>query len=227
MNVPATTSGSTPSRYRRIATYDAYVAWVVKLCGKSPGDQAALRSGLGKPVEEVPARMHATLLRRAFVPEADGTPSRQHEIRAYYAVAALVAARPRALRDEPEADPQDVTEAEAGAPVAGTAKPAVSGFHASGTSLGESLALTVDRRKAGDTRVSTAEARLHLVVRQDLDGVHRMLPGLCRQLGSAGVAPDYACLLGDLIGWHHRQSEVTTRWLQAFYRTQRRREADA
>ncbi|MFD7506192.1 type I-E CRISPR-associated protein Cse2/CasB [Streptomyces sp. NPDC059850] len=196
--------------------YDTFVANVLAQCA-DPGTQQALRRGLAKPVDEVPARTHAALLRHGLVPdEAKGARKR-----AYYAVAALIAARPRAQRTA-EAD---------GAEVAQTAtplgSPATAGFRPSGTSLGESLALAVTRQDTDGLKEGGVESRLHLMVRQETGGLHRMLPAVLRQLGSAGVAADYACLLRDLIAWEYGRDQVATRWLEGFYRTLRREKAAA
>jgi CRISPR system Cascade subunit CasB len=229
------------SRDPDLAKYDEFADRVRGLCRESPGAQSALRAGLGKPVTEVPARVHAALLR-----QDTGKRGYADKERAYYAVAALIAARPRAQRlsDDPDT-PGPGAEGEApGAAAqapppsesgAGGARPAVFAAHGAvvtvfrqhGTSLGESFAVAVGRRSPDQLKAGPAESRLHLLVRQDLDGVHRMLPGVFRWLGSAGVAPDYACLLRDLAAWRYGRDAVSTRWLQEFYRSLHRQEAAA
>ncbi|MET7766146.1 type I-E CRISPR-associated protein Cse2/CasB [Streptomyces sp. NPDC005393] len=234
-------------RIPSLEPYDSFVADVRAQCADS-GTQQALRRGLAKPVDEVPARTHAALLRGGLVPDDARGPRR----RAYYAVAALIAARPRTQRlaDADSADAQasaaaargkaggaaqtagaaDTAEAGHVAAVPGGdagAPSATAGFRPSGTSLGESLAVAVTRQGPEGIKENGAEARLHLMVRQEADGIHRMLPAVLRQLGSAGVAADYACLLRDLIAWHHYRDSVATRWLEDFYRTLRREKAAA
>lgn len=227
-------------RDSELARYDEFAERVRRLCRESPGGQSALRAGLGKPVTEVPARMHAALLRPGLIREVQGAPGYADKERAYYAIAALIAARPRAQRlaDAPDAF-DDSTQSGAGdvdaAPMdgseAGAAKPAPSAayavFRPYGTSLGESFALAVGRRSPDQLKSGAAESRLHLLVRQDLDGAHRMLPSVVRWLGSSGVSPDYACLLRDLSVWRYGRDAVSTRWLQEFYRSLRRQEAAA
>jgi CRISPR system Cascade subunit CasB len=223
-----------------LARYDEYVDRVRRLCGESSGAQSALRAGLGKPVTEVPARMHAAILRPGLIRENTEGRAAEHKERAYYAVAALIAARPRAQRLAETLDPatpSTVSEPTAGedgpgSPGEGPGDEAAgsgvgSGFRSDGTSLGETLALDAGRRSPVELKSGAAESRLHLLVRQDLDGVHRMLPSVFRWLHSSGVSPDYACLLRDLTDWRYGQDAVATRWLQGFYRSLRRQEVAA
>ncbi|AXI79814.1 type I-E CRISPR-associated protein Cse2/CasB [Peterkaempfera bronchialis] len=216
--------GGTPPgpRHASLEPYDVFVTGVRAACG-DPGTQQALRRGLAKPVDEVPARTHAALLRGGLVPD-DVRGSRR---RAYYAVAALIAARPRAQRlaDADAATGTD-TDADADADTvdgSGSTRAGAPG----GTSLGESLALAVVRQGPDGVKEEGVESRLHLMVRQDVDGIHRMLPGVLRQLGSAGIAADYGCLLRDLTAWDRYRDSVATRWLEHYYRTLRRERAAA
>jgi CRISPR system Cascade subunit CasB len=150
-------------------------------------------------------------------------------------VAALIAARPSAQRIADAEDPGGgavTTADDSSGPAAGSGHPAsgdpVPGrFRPWGTSLGESLASAVTRHAdAGGIKQDGTESRLHLMVRQDIDGLHRMLPAVLRRLGSAGVSADYACLLRDLIAWPKGRDAVTVRWLEDYYRTLRRHAAD-
>ncbi|GAA2405626.1 hypothetical protein GCM10010420_36880 [Streptomyces glaucosporus] len=210
-----------PPRHNRLTGYDTFVGRVRRACA-NPGTQQALRRGLAKSVHEVPARTHAALLRDGLVPdEAKGEVRR-----AYYAVAALIAARPRAERIADTAqDGQDT----AGQPPNPTEQPPTSDAPHTpteqkpswGTSLGASLAQAVIRDR---DRANGAESRLHLLVRQETDGLHRMLPAVMRLLGSAGVPADYGRLLHDIARWTHRRDETATRWLEDYYRTLRRAE---
>ncbi|MCC3768635.1 type I-E CRISPR-associated protein Cse2/CasB [Streptomyces sp. UNOC14_S4] len=248
---PGTAPPLTP-RHEKLKTYDTFVACVRQACER-PGTQQALRAGLARPVDEVPARTHAALLRHGLVPDRSDTTVK----RAYYAVAALIAARPRAER---RADADARRAADAGdkgdksgtgatGPGADPASPAEQSESSEaeaqaqqfswGTSLGESLAqLTVRRERAtapgtggtqetsadtckSEDRVSGVEQRLHLLVRQDIEGLHRMLPAVVRQLGSAGVPVDYGRLLRDLVRWPRRRDETVRRWLEDYYRTLR------
>ncbi|MBM9507988.1 type I-E CRISPR-associated protein Cse2/CasB [Actinacidiphila acididurans] len=227
--------------------YDEFADRVRRLCRESPGAQSALRAGLGKPVTDVPARMHAALLRPGLIREDPERRGYADKERAYYAVAALIAARPRAQRLSQAPGGPDTGTAEdslrdGAAPVVssenggdGTEPAALNtipdaasaAFRPHGTSLGESFALAVGRRDPDQLKSGAAESRLHLLVRQDLDGAHRMLPSVFRWLGSSGVVPDYACLLHDLAAWRYGRDAISTRWLQEFYRSLRRQEAAA
>jgi CRISPR system Cascade subunit CasB len=215
-----------PSRHESMQPYDTFVAQVLRLCA-DPGTQQALRRGLGRPLADIPARTHAALLRGGLVPDRAG-PDRR---RAYYAVAALIAARPRAQRVADAEDPAQAPlttadDSAASADASGRSAPG-SRFRPWGTSLGESLASAVSRQGGeGGLKQDGVESRLHLMVRQDTEGLHRMLPAVVRQITSAGVAPDYACLLRDLTAWPRDRDPVTTRWLEDYYRTLRRPAGD-
>lgn len=86
-----------------------------------------------------------------------------------------------------------------------------------GQSLGATLAHAVRQGMNPDT----AEKRLHLLVRQGMDGVHQQLPGLVRYIRSLGVAVDWAELITDLSRWGTTRGRdaVAKQWLQDFYRT--------
>ncbi|RLU83026.1 type I-E CRISPR-associated protein Cse2/CasB [Streptomyces griseocarneus] len=245
-DVGHSTPGAAPPpvpRHEKLAGHDTFVARVREVCDR-PGTQQALRAGLGRPVDEVPARTHAALLRGGLVPDRSSVTDK----RAYYAVAALIAARPRAER-RADADARSTADSVmnndavgtvlSAEPVSPTEQPDPSQAAAArfswGTSLGESLAeLTMRRARAtapkegavhdpdvGKNRVSGVEQRLHLLVRQDIEGLHRMLPAVVRQLGSAGVPVDYGRLLHDLLQWPRWRDETVRRWLEDHYRTLR------
>ncbi|WP_411114582.1 type I-E CRISPR-associated protein Cse2/CasB [Streptomyces sp. 029-5] len=245
-------------RHAALAECDTFVGRVREACANS-GTQQALRRGLAKTVDEVPARTHAALLRNGLVPDTAGGATR----RAYYAVAALIAARPPAERlldaatreavgdetaqadaqgDTP-ADPADSADVPDGQPRAAAAAAAAgqasrtgeritpgiasqtseSRAHFSwGTSLGASLAQAVTRGGQDAVKEDGVESRLHLLVRQETDGLHRMLPAVLRQLGSAGVMADYGRLLYDVRRWQYDRDTTATRWLEDYYRVLRR-----
>ncbi|WP_206664213.1 type I-E CRISPR-associated protein Cse1/CasA [Thermomonospora catenispora] len=160
-----------------------FVAEVFRLC-EDPGKRAALRSGLGRPLDEC-HRMHKVIAAR--VPE-----ERETVQRAYYAIAAMIASLPPQARGEPPADAL------------------------TGRNLGQCLAEGVNR---GALRESAAEARLDLLTRQSVDGLHRHLPAVVRILADRSSAVDWAQLLLDLARWEDDRDRITRRWLQAFYRT--------
>lgn len=200
-----------PQRSKALQEHDDFVSGVMAEC-LNPGVQQALRRALAKPVDTVPARTHAALLRPGLIPYKAAKDKRP-----YYAVAALIAARPRAQRAT-ESGVTTTPEVDEAEPIPTTPKNYASGFRPYGTNLGESIALAVTR---GDNALKEngAEGRLHLMVRQDVDGLHRMLPGVVRLVTGAGVHLDYACLLGDLRSWPTRRDEIVTRWLERYYRT--------
>ncbi|MET9254614.1 type I-E CRISPR-associated protein Cse2/CasB [Streptomyces sp. NPDC003717] len=215
-----------------LASYDTFVRRTLALC-RQPGAQQALRGGLAKPLSEIPTRTHAALLRAGLVPDE----ARGDRRRAYYAVAALIAARSRGERRTDE-HPEHAAGADAAAAATETSAPSVGGPVSYGTSLGESLAQLSSRRlrqrspslegpdqstqRDNESKVSGVEARLHLLVRQDTEGLHRMLPAVARQLGSASLVLDYGRLLADVTRWAHARDDIAVNWLQDYYRTLRR-----
>ncbi|MFF3755181.1 type I-E CRISPR-associated protein Cse2/CasB [Streptomyces sp. NPDC002018] len=244
-------AGTDPApRHSALAECDTFVDRVREACANS-GTQQALRRGLAKPVDEVPARTHAALLRSGLVPDTAGGAAR----RAYYAVAALIAARPRAERlldavtreavgnGTVQADtPPDVPDSRIRAAVASTATTVGQASRTGerpgpgtaaqtsetrprfswGTSLGASLAQAVTRGGQDAVKEDGVESRLHLLVRQETDGLHRMLPAVLRQLGSAGITADYGRLLYDVRRWQYDRDATATRWLEDYYRVLRR-----
>ncbi|MFI1935616.1 type I-E CRISPR-associated protein Cse2/CasB [Streptomyces purpureus] len=236
-------------RHDNLTAYDTFATRVRQAC-THPGTQQALRAALARPLDEVPARTHAALLRQGLVPDRAGNADK----RAYYAIAALIAARPRAERradadDLHAADGHDEGDSDTTQPaddpgaLARQSQPAgAAGLQLSwGTSLGEAMAeLTARRARAavpqeGDAKrppankdkINGVEQRLHLLVRQDIEELHRMLPAVARQLGSAGVPLDYGRLLHDLLRWPRRRDDTARRWLEDFYRTLRRSDRPA
>ncbi|ANH93160.1 type I-E CRISPR-associated protein Cse2/CasB [Streptomyces sp. SAT1] len=208
-----------PKRAEFLRSHDLFVTRVIAAC-RNAGEQQALRRALGKPVNEVPARTHAVLLKPRQT-EDDGpdlplVPYEAGDKRPFYAVAALIAARPRAQRMD-TGTPRDDEEKDHSAPAADKG-PGASSFRPGGTTLGESLALAVTRRDDA-IKEKGAENRLHLMVRQDVEGLHRMLPSVVRLVSGAGVHVDHARLLRDLRAWPTYRDDVATRWLESYYRT--------
>ena len=213
-SVPTSAPANYEVRRRRMT---AFVADVIVLC-EAPGARADLRSGLGRPVDHC-GRMHRYLAWRV----SQG----QHDERAYYAVAALIAARPRSARDadaERNAGPVGETSPTEGAapdeasPVVDAERPDdySTASWRNRPNLGVSLALAVrDARMKEDS----AENRLRLLTRQSTTSVHPRLPALIRYLLGSGIAVDWAVLLDDLSGWDLYRDRIATRWLQSFYRT--------
>lgn len=210
---------SAPKRSVALEPYDLFVARVIAACHNA-GEQQALRRALAKPVHEVPARTHAVLLKSRHAgddqPDLPLVPYDVRNKRPFYAVAALIAARPRIQRVDADL-PQDDEETDLSAPEADTRR-GIDGFRPGGTNLGESLALAITRRDDA-IKEKGAESKLHLLVRQDTDELHRMLPSVVRLVTGTGVRVDYACLLRDLRSWPTYHDDIVTRWLESYYRT--------
>lgn len=189
-----------------------FVARIEAISASDPGVRAALRSGLGKPLDEVP-RMH-----RIVAPLLPVSMHDEEAQRAFYTVASLIAAqKSEALRggrgDAPEPHDEDEN------PPAG-AEPA-----RYGVSLGATFATAVALPQG--VRETAAETRLNLLTRQSTPGLHRHLPAAVRQLCDKKTPPDWARLLVDLRSWPRDRKTVGRRWLQDFYRSRHRTLLDA
>ncbi|ONH58802.1 type I-E CRISPR-associated protein Cse2/CasB [Frankia sp. CcI49] len=227
-----------------------------------PADRSALRRSLGKPLAHPmtqPAhRIVAPCLQ--FLPDPDASRLDRRTLvhiaaaeRAFYTVAALIAAQPRTARDshiaqaasaqrhvaasvEPPAEAGGET-AKAGSGTAGTpgtqasvavppqtdtSAESTSGA-AQGVNLGRCLAGAINSRPGAERAAMyrRLEPRLRLLCRQDLDGVHRHLPPLIRQLRADEVTVDWVRLTVDLARWGTYPDQVAKTWLQQFYRTAR------
>lgn len=209
---------STPDRIRRNA--ENLVDEVIHKIEKSPGDRAALRRAMGRHPEHVMARTAHAIVAPHVPADADETTER-----AFYAVAALIAAQPRNARDDDRiaqsedaavSSPSAVADQQSdsgGTPAdAQDAEPRSERTRSLGRSLAE--AVVADKLKPDPT-----EARLHLLCRQGVDGVHRHLPRLITQLRSDLVPVDWTTLVVDLSRWSRERDRVTKRWLQDYYRT--------
>ncbi|WP_369387172.1 type I-E CRISPR-associated protein Cse2/CasB [Streptomyces sp. CG1] len=186
-------SASAPPPAAQPRASDAFVAYVLSLC-ETKRVQSDLRTGLGQPVERC-NYLHRHLVRRL--------PERQHRDarRAHYAVAALIAARPRSART---ADRER-----------GEAAVAVPAWYAR-PNMGASLAAAVN---AGLMKPDSAEGDLHLFARQSSDALHTRLPALTRHLLADGITIDWAVLLEDLTWWDRDRDRIATRWLESYFRT--------
>lgn len=165
--------------------------------------QVALRRALGRAPEH-PAARAAHMVVAPFLPEPRDTADE----RAFYAVASMIAAQPRDARDQTTQD-DDEDEAE------------VTETQGEHESLGTTLGRAVAQRKTEGSAFSeaTIEARLHLLCRQDIDGLHRHLPRLIARLRSDLVPVDWVRLVLDLSAWGRHRDHVSKRWLQDYYRT--------
>lgn len=210
---------TTAPPFPRAGLYRAFVARIETLCAEDPGVRVALRKGLRRDLDDVRA-LHRIVA--AWLPE--NCP--EAEERAFYAVAAMIADRPRhtfhTADDDGDAVPVQAPAADSEpVPAATASEPAAGGTprRARRDSLGASYARAVLAQAGRGLREDTAEARLNLLTRQSLPGMHRHLPGNIRHLRDAGAAIDFAVLLDDLAGWPHRSKTIARRWLQDYYRT--------
>lgn len=163
--------------------------------------------------------------------------------RSFYTVAALVAHQPRFVEDQDADDEDTKTRGEA------TETETMGGKHTQageGNSaaepprqeekidLGAALALSALRQSSdrqgerGDPRdlgsdqrwVAPQEKRLHLLCRQDLDGLYRHLPRVMALLRSQAVTPDWIGLASDLYTWGSAggRDRIAKKWLDSYYR---------
>ncbi|MDT0436232.1 MULTISPECIES: type I-E CRISPR-associated protein Cse2/CasB [Streptomyces] len=209
----------------RLALYRTYVEEITARCGADPGVRVALRKGLRRGLDDV-GSLHRIVA--PWLPEERG----EAEERAFYAVAAMIADRPRhsftapADDETPEPGGQDSAaavgnEPQTSAPTGEEAPPAEAGkapARARRDSLGASFARAVTQGGQGGVRQDTAEARLNLLTRQSLEGLHRHLPGSVRLLRAGDTDIDFAVLLADLAAWPRYSKAISRRWLQDFYR---------
>ncbi|MFE6522260.1 type I-E CRISPR-associated protein Cse2/CasB [Streptomyces sp. NPDC057794] len=188
-SVPA---ASAPPPAKPVRVSDRFVTYVHRVCA-STQTRAALRRGLGLPVER------CNYMHRYLVPWLrDHDDQHQDDVRrAYYAVASLIAARPRSARD---------TTPDDSAPVSWYERCNL------GASLGQAVA-------KGVMKANSAESALHLMARQSSDAIHPGLPALIRQLHSGGITVDWAVLLEDLAWWNRSRDRIATRWLESYFRT--------
>ncbi|WP_234445358.1 type I-E CRISPR-associated protein Cse2/CasB [Streptomyces rimosus] len=175
---------------------DRFIAYVHQLCA-SNRTRAELRRGLGLPVDRC-NYLHRYLV--PFLAQAHGERITREQRRAYYAVAALIAARPRAVRD---AEPAGWHEG----------RPPENWF--ARANLGACLGYAAAN---GVLKARSAEDVLHLMCRQSAENIHPGLPALTRQLANGGVAVDWAVLLEDLARWDRDRDRIATRWLESYFR---------
>ncbi|MFJ4469631.1 type I-E CRISPR-associated protein Cse2/CasB [Streptomyces sp. NPDC089424] len=189
--------GGTP----RAGRSRAYTNWVLQVCREDAGARSALRSGLGKDLDSV-RRMHRLVA--PWLPE-----QRSADVeRAYYTVAAMIAAQPRSALAVPDLTPP-IGQDDA-APTRWRRR----------ASLGTAFAVAVTEGpgREKEMRAGTAESRLNLLTRQSVNGLHRHLPASVGYLRTLGVDVDWSQLLDDLGNWRKHSGRISRTWLQDFYR---------
>ena len=91
------------------------------------------------------------------------------------------------------------------------------------SNLGASLA------KGVAMKVYTSEGGLHrliLLSRQNVDGIHRLLPSTIEHLRNKGISIDWVPLIGDLADWRRRRRDIARWWIQDYSRTLYRFDTD-
>ncbi|MGW2886433.1 type I-E CRISPR-associated protein Cse2/CasB [Streptomyces griseoruber] len=207
---PSVTADVSIARRQRLA---AYTDEIERICRDDPGARTALRSGLRRGLNEVP-HMHRFVVPR--LPYGGRVP--ESEQRAYYAVAAMIAAQPRSAYTarEPSEAPEPTPEADTTSPPPAQRTPAAR--HGSSLGLAFAVAETESPNRERGMRESAAESRLNLLTRQSVNGLHRHVPAAVGYLRNLDVPVDWAQLLADLIDWPVHSSRISRRWLQDFYR---------
>ncbi|RKS68102.1 CRISPR system Cascade subunit CasB [Actinomadura pelletieri DSM 43383] len=194
-------------RRRVSAAADRLVESVSEQIARSPGNRAALRRSVGRAPEHPQSRHAIALVARHIPPESDEAVER-----AFYAVAALIAAQPRQSPQDDSDD--DVPNGETADELdAATGVKAPESWNL-GATLGRAVALP-----GSPLKFDTVEARLHLLCRQRIDGLHRQLPRLVSQLKAIRVPVDWSRLTVDLSRWGTDADYVAKEWLQDYYRT--------
>ncbi|WP_331730692.1 type I-E CRISPR-associated protein Cse2/CasB [Streptomyces sp. NBC_01174] len=183
----------------------AFTNWIVQVSAEDPGARSALRSGLRKDLNSV-RRMHRLVA--PWLPE-----QRSEDVeRAYYTIAAMIAAQPRSAltASQGAADSPHLPDGQDPAPAPRRRR----------TSLGTAFATAVTEGpgREKEMRAGTAESRLNLLTRQSVNGLHRHLPASVGYLRALGVNIDWDQLLDDLANWRKQSGRISRTWLQDFYR---------
>ncbi|RNL86731.1 type I-E CRISPR-associated protein Cse2/CasB [Halostreptopolyspora alba] len=205
------------NRPQLVATADRMVAHLRRINERDPGTRAMLRRGLGRPPEDI-ANFHAHAVVTRYLPERCDHATE----RAFYTVAALVAAQPRGARDQEAAEAtsaESTDEATAeNAAAESTPEPAAPEDTAEGTrrTFGQTLAWAVEN---GHLKGDMVRERLHLLARYRTDRLHRELPKLVAHLRADLVPIDWGYLLRDLALWDEERDQVAKRWVQQYHRT--------
>lgn len=234
---------SSPARAPDRATQLGLLRWhaerlVADVQKADPARRAALRRGIGHPPQHSSVRAAHAIVARHLPRGADDSTEW-----ALYAVAALIAAQPRPARDQDSATTSDRSAA-ADSAAAASGEPTVTN-EPLGSRVGADITADADtdpvlvtetahRKPAhinlgatlaaavltGRLKADTTEARLHLLCRQDLAGLHRHLPRLSAHLRSSQkpVPIDWVTLIADLAQWGPQRDLIAKQWLQSYYR---------
>jgi CRISPR system Cascade subunit CasB len=226
-------AGTAPTRQQWESHAKRFVQGVIVMCcgryeqeqgrynpAPDTGTRAALRLGLGKPVDSFSLAAHRAVFamavgtgkefpdpaRDVWLSGTTAGPARLDPARerAYYAVAAMIAAQARDARDQ-----SAHTKSKSVKPTGG---------------LGASIA-EMDRGEPLQEE-TPREKELRVLVKQSLDGIHRALPDLVGHLRAKDIEVDWTQLIADLSDWPYRREEVTKRWNQEYYRTRYKQDAE-
>ncbi|MEU3025073.1 type I-E CRISPR-associated protein Cse2/CasB [Nocardiopsis alba] len=142
--------------------------------------------------------------------------------RAFYGVAAMLAAQPRQARDriggegEDTTDEEDTSTADQKATDTEDTERRPSDPLRRRSNLGAVLGKAVTR---GRLNADTTEERLHLLCRQSVDGAHAQLPRLILHANDKDVPIDWGRLALDLSRWGADRDSVAKEWVQGYHRT--------
>ncbi|WP_431887612.1 type I-E CRISPR-associated protein Cse2/CasB [Nocardiopsis alba] len=142
--------------------------------------------------------------------------------RAFYGVAAMLAAQPRQARDriggedEDTTDEEDTSTADQKATDTEDTERRPSDPLRRRSNLGAALGKAVTR---GRLNADTTEERLHLLCRQSVDGAHAQLPRLILHANDKDVPIDWGRLALDLSRWGADRDSVAKEWVQGYHRT--------
>ncbi|MFE1099423.1 type I-E CRISPR-associated protein Cse2/CasB [Nocardiopsis alba] len=204
----------------RVRDEPAVRAVLQRASGKRVEDPAVL------PVHEFVARYLDRLLAsieeddqaRWYFPEADVE-------RAFYGVAAMLAAQPRQARDRIGGEDEDTAD-EAVEKDTSTADQKATDTEGTErrpsdplrrrSNLGAALGKAVTQ---GRLNADTTKERLHLLCRQSVDGVHEQLPRLILHANNKDVPIDWGRLALDLSRWGVDRDSVAKEWSQGYHRT--------
>ncbi|MET9797780.1 type I-E CRISPR-associated protein Cse2/CasB [Nocardiopsis alba] len=134
--------------------------------------------------------------------------------RAFYGVAAMLAAQPRQARDRIGGEDEDTADQKATDTEDTERRPSDPLRRRS--NLGAALGKAVTR---GRLNADTTEERLHLLCRQSVDGAHAQLPRLILHANDKDVPIDWGRLALDLSRWGADRDSVAKEWVQGYHRT--------